>query len=150
MPLRINLGCSDRHLNGYLNVDICEPADVVCDLREPWPWADNSVERIVAHDIFEHLPDKIFTLNEAYRILEPGGVLDLIVPTTDGRGAWQDPTHVSFWNRNSLFYLERGNPHNTRFAKAYGMRHQFDIRFCMMQKLPDEVWKLEALLEAVK
>lgn len=150
MPLRLNLGCSDRHVKGYLNVDLCEPADLICDLRDEWPWAESSVERIIAYDIFEHLPNKIHTLNEAYRVLVPGGVLDMMVPTTDGRGAWQDPTHVSYWNPNSLFYLEDGNSHNSRFAKAYGMRHRFRIAAQSHDEYPDSVWKLHVILEAVK
>ena len=29
------------------------------------------------------------------------------VPSTDGRGAFQDPTHVSFWNSNSFWYYTK-------------------------------------------
>ena len=149
--LSLNLSCSDAHEpNGYTNVDIVEPADVLCDLELAWPWPDSSVDYIRAVDIFEHLCDKIHTLNEAWRVLVPGGILFMVVPTTDGRGAWQDPTHSSFWNPNSLFYLEHGNPHNTRFAKAYGMRHQFLIKSQKHELLQDQVWKLTAILEAVK
>jgi predicted SAM-dependent methyltransferase len=135
---------------GYINVDLCPPADKLCDLREVWPWPDSSVEEIKAHDIFEHLPDKIHTLNEAYRVLRSGGLLDLIVPTTDGRGAWQDPTHCSYWNENSLFYAEYNNPHNTRFRAAYGMRHQFLILSKRTVEYADFVWKLHAQLRAIK
>lgn len=148
--MRLNLGCSDGHVQGYVNVDICEPADLIVDLRERWPWDDSSIEEIRAHDIFEHLPDKIHTLNETYRVLRPRGVLNLIVPTTEGRGAWQDPTHVSFWNPNSLFYLEYRNPHNTRFRKAYGMHHQFIVLEKEHLEYSDKVWKLHAKLQAVK
>ena len=28
-------------------------------------------------------------------------------PSTDGRGAFQDPTHVSFWNSNSFWYYTK-------------------------------------------
>lgn len=31
------------------------------------------------------------------------------VPSTDGRGAWQDPTHVSFWNENSFWYYTQSS-----------------------------------------
>ena len=150
--MRLNLGCCELAVAGFIGVDIAPGpmVDQVADLRFDWPWADNSVDEIRAHDVFEHLPDKIHTLNEAYRVLKPGGKLDMIVPTTDGRGAWQDPTHCSYWNPNSLFYLEHGNPHSTRFAKAYGMRHQFRIVRSAHTKHADEVWKLHAVLQAVK
>jgi ubiquinone/menaquinone biosynthesis C-methylase UbiE len=148
--MKLNLGCSDRHERGFVNVDVCPPADRIADLRERWPWDDNSVDEIRAWDIFEHLPDKIHTLNEAYRVLKTRGILHMIVPTTDGRGAWQDPTHCSYWNPNSLFYLEDGNAHNIRFANAYGMRHRFKILSEWHKEFPDKVWKLSAELRAVK
>src|ERR1035437_8874995 len=101
---KLNLGCSDAHAKGWTNVDLCEPCDMAVDLSKPWPWLDSTVEAIKAWDIFEHLPSKFLTMNEAHRVLRPGGQLDLFIPTTDGRGAFQDPTHVSFWTPNDLFY----------------------------------------------
>jgi SAM-dependent methyltransferase len=126
---RLNLGCCDRSIDGYLGVDrMPGPAvDIVADLTRRWPWHDNSVEKVKAHDIIEHLPDKIFTMNELHRVLVPGGQAEIIVPTTDGRGAWQDPTHVSFWNRNSFWYFTDGSPYRTRFAKSYGITACFRV-----------------------
>src|SRR2546428_3133479 len=98
--MKLNLGCCDALLPGFVNVDLVPaPGVEPADLRLPWPWQDSSVEYIRAWDIVEHLPDKILTMNEMYRVLAPGGSAEISVPTTDGCGAWQDPTHVSFWNR---------------------------------------------------
>lgn len=79
-------------------------ADIVGNLDDDWLLADASVGLLRAHDVVEHLRDPIHTMNEAYRVLAPGGVLDILVPSTDGRGAWCDPTHVSFWNIRSFRY----------------------------------------------
>ena len=43
-------------------------------------------------------------MSEIYRVLCDGGWAIIQVPSTDGRGAFQDPTHISFWNENSFFY----------------------------------------------
>jgi SAM-dependent methyltransferase len=107
------------------NVDIAPPADQIADLRYAWPWADSSLDFILAHDIVEHLPDKIFTMNEAWRVLRPGGRIEIAVPTTEGPGAFQDPTHRSYWNRRSFLYFEAGNPHRERFAARYGVAASF-------------------------
>jgi glycosyltransferase involved in cell wall biosynthesis len=122
---KLNLGCGDAHLEGFWNVDRVNPADQIVDLRYPWPWADQSIEFIYARDVIEHLPDKIQTMNEIWRILRPGGAAQIIVPTTEGSGAFQDPTHCSFWNRRSFLYYESGNPHRERFAQSYGIRAAF-------------------------
>jgi O-antigen biosynthesis protein len=43
--------------------------------------------------------------NELYRLLDHGGMLLILTPSTDGRGAFQDPRHVSFYNENSFWYF---------------------------------------------
>lgn len=146
----LNLDCCDRHIAGAVNVDICPPADVVCDLRQPWPFADSSVDKIIAHDIIEHLPDRVHTMNELWRVLKPGGRAEIIVPTTEGRGAWQDPTHCSYWNRNSFFYFTAGDPHRERFGRYYGVHARFRVASERMESLPDSVTRLHIVLEAVK
>ena len=37
----------------------------------------------------------------------PSGWFLALTPSADGRGAFQDPTHVSFWNSNSFWYYTR-------------------------------------------
>jgi predicted SAM-dependent methyltransferase len=148
--MRLNLGCSDAHVPGYVNVDICPPCDQVVDLRERWTWADSSIEYIRAHDIIEHLPSKIHTMNEAYRVLQHGGKFEIVVPTTEGRGAFQDPTHVSYWTPNDLYYYTHLDPHRERFGKAYGVVARFRVLSKEHKGYPDSVWKLHAMLQAVK
>lgn len=152
LPLRLslNLGCSDRLEPGFVNVDIQQPCDLEVDLTKRWPWEDSAVDYIRAHDIIEHLPDKVFTMNEAYRVLKPGARFEIVVPTTDGRGAYQDPTHVSFWNRNSFFYFEHQNPHLTRFRKGNGVNCAFQVVDEYERDVGDGVVKLFITLQAVK
>jgi hypothetical protein len=66
-------------------------------------------------------------MNELYRVLADHGVAEIIVPSTDGPGAFQDPTHRSFWNRNSFRYYTAGDPYRERFAKIYGITAAFGI-----------------------
>jgi hypothetical protein len=124
--LRLNLGCANHLLAGWQNVDITPgPGVTVADLRERWPWADGSVHEVLAADVIEHLPDKIHTMNELHRVLIDGCHVEIVVPTTDGPGAFQDPTHVSFWHRNSFRYYTAGDPYRERFAESYGIKAAF-------------------------
>lgn len=88
----------------WLRVDNDEGAEVVCDLREKWPFEDSSVGAFRAFDLLEHLPDKLHTMSEIYRCLRPGGWLLSMTPSALGPGAFQDPTHVSYWVTNSFRY----------------------------------------------
>ena len=54
--------------------------------------------------------------------LAPGGWFFIEVPSTDGPGAWQDPTHKSYWNHNSFHYY-------THEALAQYIRPEFDGKF---------------------
>jgi glycosyltransferase involved in cell wall biosynthesis len=67
---------------------------------------DNSVGHFVAWDCLQFLPPKAIVpfFNEAYRVLAPGGVLSLALPSADGLYAFQDPRHLSRFNANSLLY----------------------------------------------
>lgn len=88
---------------GFQSIDIMN-GDIVADLNKKWPLEDNSVGVIRAHDAMEHLVDKIHTMQEIHRVLAPGWILLSSTPSTDGRWAFQDPTHVAFWNENSFRY----------------------------------------------
>jgi O-antigen biosynthesis protein len=88
---------------GFTTVDLRD-ADVICDLNKPWPFKTGSVGVVRTYDTFEHLRNPVHTMKELYRVLAPGGYAIIQVPSTDGRGAFQDPTHVSFWNENSFLY----------------------------------------------
>lgn len=136
--VRLNLGSGDIVLRGFVNVDtFAHPGVFTADLREPWPWEDDSIDYVRASHIIEHLPDKIFTMNELWRVLKPGGRVRISVPTTEGSGAWQDPTHVSYWNRRSFLYFEDGAPYRTAYAKSYGIRAKFRILRERLDQTPD-------------
>jgi len=100
---KIDLGGRFSCPPGYESVDL-KDADINCDLNKRWPFKDSSISVVRSFDCFEHLKDNLHTMKELSRVLKPGGIAFIQVPSTDGRGAFQDPTHVSFWNENSFLY----------------------------------------------
>ena len=45
MKMKLNLGCGNRKLPGYVNIDWNDEGDVKFDLNEPLPYEDNSTKR---------------------------------------------------------------------------------------------------------
>jgi len=129
--LALDLGAGFNHQPGYASVDAVAPADFVCDLNERWPFEDNSVGVIRAHDILEHLTDKQHAVSEIHRVLAHGGFILSFTPSALGQGGWQDPTHKSAWVKNSWLY----------YTKSQFMQYirNNDIRFlthCLCEEHP--------------
>lgn len=95
---------------GWTPVDLesdtpAPPGFVQADLsKDPWPFETNSVGAFRAADLLEHLPDKHATMRRIHRCLRPGGWLLSMTPSTEGRGAFMAPDHVSYWNEQTFWY----------------------------------------------
>jgi len=157
--MRLNLGCSSDVRAGYVNVDLAQPCDLVVDLNLTWPWEDSSVDEIYAADIFEHLENRIYTMNEVHRVLRPGALLRMECPdASKGAGQWQDPTHVTPWTPNGLqYFCPEVSKAWERFHIAYGITARFKLLECSEAKYVElagavrcEVYKFRAVLEAMK
>jgi len=119
--LKVDIGGGLYPRPGYLTIDQ-EGADITCDLNEGIPLPDNSVGVLNASHVLEHLRDPIKSMREIHRVLAHGGWAMIEVPSTDGRGAFQDPTHVSFWNEHSFWYYT--NKNKADFIRNYDIRFQ--------------------------
>lgn len=176
--MKLNLGCADRRIEGFLSVDIAgADIDQKVDLAGPWPWPDSSVEEVKAFDVFEHIGDadflviaevlsgkesgrhprgRIHCMNELHRVLSPGGIAEIEVPDASfGTGFIQDPTHVTPWCRSSFKYFEHGAFARGRLGPAYGITASFEVLsmqlFDTNGEWPGDVArKIRALLKAVK
>ena len=103
--------------DGYFALDVqhLEGVDYVCDVTKGLPFDDEQLGLVRAVDFLEHIPiGKVVPLmNRLYRKLAPGGLLATMTPSvrgpdgTVGCGAYQDPTHVSFWSENNFWYFTR-------------------------------------------
>lgn len=120
----LNLGCGYRQLDNCINIDNRQEVkpDLICDISEGLPFKENEIDKIIANDILEHIPigKTVGLIEEIYRVLKPNGLFESMTPSTDGRGSFQDPTHVSFWNINSWLYFC-----DDAHRKLYGIKAKF-------------------------
>jgi glycosyltransferase involved in cell wall biosynthesis len=123
--LALDVGGASDPPPGYLLVKRAGApgADIHGDLSKGLPLPDGSVGVIRAVDVLQRFYDKVALFNEVYRLLAPGGLFLTQTPSTDGRGAFQDPSHVSFYNENSFWYFTQ-----RRYGQfVEGLRCQFQV-----------------------
>ena len=90
MPTRLHLGCGERYLEGYVNIDypldqhsvqISSPADLHADITE-LSYEPATVAEVRLHHVFEHF-DRVTALRlliDWYAWLEEGGLLLIETP----------------------------------------------------------------------
>ena len=82
MSTKLHLGCGEKILEGFINIDaLTEKADLTCFV-EQLPFSDESVDMIYACHILEHFDRNLVVdvLKEWNRVLVKGGKLRLSVP----------------------------------------------------------------------
>ncbi|MFI9488506.1 glycosyltransferase [Promicromonospora sp. NPDC052451] len=88
------------------------------------PYGEGEVGVVVATELLQRIPDRAALFAECHRVLGHGGLVLTLTPSTDGRGAFQDPTHVSYWNQNSFWYLTQAKLRDHAFPEQPQMRFQ--------------------------
>lgn len=129
VPDRLNLGCGQRKLDGYWNVDKYGDPDQRIDLDvTPWPWQSDSFVEVTANHVLEHLGQQtavfLSIMQELYRVCRAGAQVHVVVPHPRHEAFLGDPTHVRaitpaclslFSKSNCRRWDEAGNA-NTRLA----------------------------------
>lgn len=121
-PPYLNLGCGADRRDGYTGVDLyaAPGVDVVHNLDfAPWPWSDGQVHHILARHVFEHVNDPVLFMAECWRVLRPGGTLDIVTPHWKSRDAYTDPTHKRFPTEYTFDYWVPGKMLRQHHGQAY-------------------------------
>ena len=112
--LKLNLGCGNKKLEGYLNIDYsehCSP-DFLMDLENvPFPFRSNTVIEIRMKSVLEHLshdPKKFFPiLQEIYRISQDQALIYIECPHPSHRWQVVDFTHQKPIHLEGLQMLDK-------------------------------------------
>jgi len=112
--MRLNLGCGNKKLSGYVNIDQsehCEP-DLLLNLENtPYPFKTSSIDEIIMNSVLEHLPghpaDFFRILKEIYRIMKDQAELKVLCPHPFHRWQIVDFTHQKPIDREGLEMLDK-------------------------------------------
>jgi len=82
--MKLHLGCGDKNLNGYINIDIryLPGVDRVDNIKFLRKYQVNSISEIYACHVLEHFSrwEYMSVLSRWYDILAPKGILKIAVP----------------------------------------------------------------------
>lgn len=121
--MKLNLGAGSRAKDGYVNVDAAAipGIDVVHDLDVlPWPFADDSADRVEAFDVFEHVDNPVGFVTECWRVLKPGAEVYIHTSYWRSKNGYTDPTHKRFCTKRTFDYWIQGTDYFARYGAAYG------------------------------
>jgi len=117
----LDIGCGGNKTPGAVGVDVrpVPGVDVVWDLDiRPWPFPDNTFDRVVCRHVLEHLGDVVATMREIWRICRPAATVLIQVPHFSCAYAFGDPTHQHFFSSRSMDGFVEGSGYNLRrFAR---------------------------------
>jgi SAM-dependent methyltransferase len=117
-PIRLNLGCGDKILPGYVNIDVVDQRagkkpDIVCDLHK-LTLPDNYADEVMAIHVVEHFWrwEVRDILKEWTRTLKPGGKMILECPNliTACTELLKDPVNAAGVNGNMTMWVFYGDP----------------------------------------
>ena len=145
--LKLHVGCGSNYKPGWVNIDLFNPtADVALDLRERFPFADESVSLIYSEHVLEHFEyprDVRHILQECFRILAPGGVFSVGVPD-------HGVVATAYATRDTSFFQQRRLRSYLRDGDATLMHHiNYNFRQDGLHKYSYDEETLRQILERV-
>jgi predicted SAM-dependent methyltransferase len=142
---KLNLGCGDKVFGGWINIDNrhnvkftrttnseTDQVYIQRDILRGLPFDDSTVDEVLCDNLLEHIPpgeDVVFLMNEIWRVMKPGAILHIKVPEAGKPVDFQDPTHKSHWNMNTIdYFLEKpANAGRRRAGLSYGIKATFEL-----------------------
>lgn len=125
----LDVGCGKYKIAGAVGIDrfALPGVDVVHDLdRYPWPFDDNTFDRIVCNHSISHLGDFIRAVEELHRIAKPGATVEIVAPHYAGDNCNTDPTIKTRLGIRSMNY----------FCEQYSFKYHYysTVRFVMLKR----------------
>ena len=112
--VNLDIGCGSnvqKDGGNWLGMDIRKlpGVDIVHNAEEfPWPLPNASCNKLLASHLLEHIKPWLMIdfMNEAWRVMKPGGQFLIGVPYATSHGMYQDPTHIGFFNESTFTYYD--------------------------------------------
>ncbi|UJF35794.1 methyltransferase domain-containing protein [Paenibacillus hexagrammi] len=108
--MRIDIGCGSVKHPGCCGIDIQShpEVDVVCDIDKGLPFADQSVEFVMASRILPYVNDFVKVMSEIYRVCADRAVVCILAPYAH-----------SFHHVTNPYFKQKFDEHSPRFLTEH-------------------------------
>ena len=104
----LDVGCGTCKFEGAIGMDRLKlpGVDVVTNVEQfPWPFEDNTFERVIFKHSLSHFHDIVPVMEEVHRICKPGAIIDILAPHYTCDNFLTDPTHKISLGYRSMYYF---------------------------------------------
>jgi len=133
--LKLHIGCGPCLLEGWINLDV-HPAPLATNVLWGLPFVDGSVRLVFLSHLLEHLfyPNDVLPfLGELLRVLEPGGVVRIVVPDIA-------QCIEAYRNDDALFFAQR----RQHWGAGDGQTTRLEDFLAYAGAGPDPAWLFQA------
>ncbi len=144
----LDVGCGEYKISGAIGIDRRNwpNVDVVHDLNcYPWPFPDDSFDRIVCRHSLPHLDDVVRAMDELHRIARPGATVEVVTPHFTSDNCFTDPTTRAFFGHRSMDYFCVDRPLKYRYSDRQFRLREVRISFVQARCYTDEERKFNPM-----
>ncbi|MBB5017192.1 ubiquinone/menaquinone biosynthesis C-methylase UbiE [Chitinivorax tropicus] len=153
-----DLACGTGRLLAFADIGIDLSANMLAEARQKWPerplihataqqlpLPDESVQTVFAFHLLMHLEPDICAriLNEAHRVLKPGGLLILDFPSARRRGKRTRATPAGAWHGSTSYTLQD----ITHMAQGFRLKTHTGLLWLPIHRLPRAIRSYMTLVD---
>ncbi len=114
---KVDIGCGVNKKKGFIGIDVIKTnnVDIICDVgKHGIPLKSSSVVEIFSSHFLEHVENTQFLIEEIYRVLEPNGIVEILVPHFSNMDSYHW-MHKTYWNVRGFDVFDKTGPYHYYF-----------------------------------
>jgi SAM-dependent methyltransferase len=111
---KINIGCGRETKEGFDGIDIIDYGQKhIVDVRKGLPFKNNTIDEVYSRHFlicltnFNEKYDRVKFFNELFRVMKPGSIATLIIPSWNAAGGYANPTFQEAFYEGVLYFLNK-------------------------------------------
>jgi len=121
----LNLGCGeDKYGTDRVDINKTSATPLVCDVEQGLPYPSEVFDQIFSRNLFEHLRNPGFFLDECYRVLKQSGLITIITDNAECTRYYTLGTHTGRYEKK-----HENDRHYSIFTQSHLENHFDSAKF---------------------